>query len=72
MTDEIAAIVRGLSKAQREALIECVDALAELAGEGYCVAEDAIFNLFEAFHGDSSLEYGPWVRTAFSQDTREG
>ena len=54
-----------LTKAQREALIACVDALAELAGEGFCVAEEAIFNLFEIFggrHTHANEEYGVWVR----------
>ena len=61
MTDprEIAA---SLTEAQRAALIQCVDALSELAGEGYCIAEDAIFNLHDAFGGDGSLEYEAWVR----------
>ena len=43
-----AEVAARLTEAQRAALIACVDALDELAGEGFCVAEDAIFELFSA------------------------
>jgi hypothetical protein len=59
---ETVAAVAELTEAQRNAIIKCVDALAELAGEGFCVAEDAIHDLFDAFDGDSSLEYEVWIR----------
>lgn len=71
MTQDVATIARGLTKAQREAIIECVDALDYLTGEGHCIAEDAIYNLFSAFDGDIRLDYRDWVRALLSQDTGE-
>lgn len=64
-----AQIAATLTKAQRDALIECVDALSELGGEGFFVAEDAIFNLFEAFDGDPNLDYRQWVRAILEKQT---
>lgn len=55
------AIADKLTKAQREAIIQCVDALNDLAGEGFCVAEDAIFELHNAFYGNGE-HYGEWIR----------
>jgi len=60
-----AEIAASLTEEQRKALVACVDALADLAGEGFCVAEEAIFNLFEVFggpHTHANEEYGVWVR----------
>jgi hypothetical protein len=62
MQNEAERVAKGLTKAQRAALIACVDALSELAGEGFCSAEDAIFDLFAAFDGDPKLTYEAWVR----------
>lgn len=52
----------GLSVNQKNAIIRCVDALAELAGAGLGDAEEAIFDLHDAFGGDGLLEYEDWIR----------
>lgn len=59
-----------LREAQRVALIACVDALDELAGEGFCVAEDAIFGLFSAFDGDPNLNYPEWIRAILKEQSK--
>jgi hypothetical protein len=61
---DIDNIVAGLSETQRAAIIQCVDALSHLAGDGFYSAEDAIFDLFVAFDGDPDLTYEQWVRSA--------
>lgn len=65
MGSEVEEIARKLTDRQREALIACVDALSHQAGEGFCIAEDAIFDLFQAFNGpetDAGATYEEWVR----------
>lgn len=69
--DNFAEIAGKLTTAQREAIIGCVDALAEMAGDGFCVPEDAIFELACAFYMPSHLEYGEWVR-AYLQEQGHG
>lgn len=66
MTDPQAIAAR-LSEAQKRALIQCVDALSELAGEGFCTAEEAIFELFSAFDGNPDLAYEQWVRSILGE-----
>ena len=63
MGSEVEKIARKLTAKQRDALIACVDALAHQAGEGFAIAEDAIFDLFEAFNGpetDPHATYEEW------------
>lgn len=57
-------ITERLTDAQKVAIIGCIDALALMAGEGFCVPEDAIYNLANAFDMPPHLEYGAWVRAA--------
>lgn len=68
---DVRAIAGRLSPKQREAIIECVDALDALTGEGFVVAEEAIFNLATAFNMPSDLEYGEWIRAHLKETSGE-